>query len=86
MRPVGIALSSIGLATCAGKLILDSGLGAIAFSVAAATTLNAALFVLWMVRIKAEWVRLAADEYAKRLLETITTLDAPPATPKLLVT
>jgi C4-dicarboxylate-specific signal transduction histidine kinase len=70
----------------AGKLIVDAGQGIVAWSVIAAAALNAALFVLWTVRIRAGWVKLAADEYAKRLLETATTLDVPPATPTMIVT
>jgi hypothetical protein len=77
MRPVGITIALIGLFACAGKLIADAGQGAMSMLLIVATTLNAVLLVLWVVRIKSEWVRLAAEEYAKRLLETLTTLEPP---------
>ncbi len=71
MRPVGITIALIGLLVCAGKMIVDAGQGAMSVRLIAATALNAVLLVLWTVRIRREWVRLAAEEYAKRLLETL---------------
>lgn len=47
-----------------------------------ATTLNVALLVLWTFRFTPDWVRIAAEAYAERLLETVEAPHSPTSEPE----
>lgn len=77
LRRIGITVSLISLAACAGQLYRIRGstndqgqalMGAIAFA--------AVCLLLWVVRFTSHWVRVPADAYAERLAETVEVLGA----------
>ena len=76
MRPAGIILAFLGVLISAGIFLYRYGVvGELSAVSGAAAVVNAALLVLWLLRITPEWVRVVADEYAKRLMATCETLD-----------
>ena len=77
MKPAGIALAVIGLVACIANIVYavlhDA---AIPWVPVVGATGCIALVVFWIFRIKASWVRLAADAYARQLAESCDRLAA----------
>jgi hypothetical protein len=68
MKSAGILLAVSGLAAGIGRLVLEIVRGQpVTVTAACAAGLCAAVVVLWIVRVRPEWVRVAADAYAKQL-------------------
>lgn len=76
MRPAGIVAAAIGiaLAICAGSLawMKDDVLWIVG---AAATVIDTALLVWWVLRITPDWVFVPAKAYAERLFEACDSLN-----------
>jgi len=77
MKPLGIAIAVMGVigagVSVVRALIVDGSVPAVAI---AAMVLSAVLLSLWIFWIKPSWVRVAAEAYAQRLLESCGTLDS----------
>ncbi len=76
MRPAGITLAVLGV--LAGITAIVTNANAPTATMAApiiAAFLNVGLLVFWIFRFTPDWVRIAAEAYAERLLETA---EAPP--------
>lgn len=75
-KPFGIASSSVG--TCSSTLFAlirwNSDRSELIFN-AAAGVLSVLLLLLWLFKFKPEWVRLAGQAYAERLIGSIDSLD-----------
>jgi len=74
-KPIGLIFASLGTLSCAlftathlraEKSVLLFGLAGMVVSVT--------LILLWLFAIKPDWVRLAADGYAERLIRTLDGL------------
>jgi hypothetical protein len=85
MKPAAILLCVLGLAAClipvGQALWSNSGVSPLPAAMAISTIL---LLVLWLLRVRPSWVRLAADAYALRLLAACDQLAnaQPPAQPE----
>ena len=71
MRPAGITLALLGAVAGIAAIVTNATvpIGALAAPIIA-TVLNLGLLVLWIFRFTPDWVRIAAEAYAERLLET----------------
>ena len=77
MKPAGMTLALSGTVVCALAVIDSASHGDLSLIALGAAAVSAVLTVWWLVRINPTWVRLAADEYARRLLETCEGISAP---------
>ena len=83
MKPVGIAVAILGVIGAGVPVVraLNAD-GAVPTVAIAAMVLNAVLLLLWLFWITPSWVRVAAEAYAQRLLESCGTLDSSVAKPE----
>lgn len=88
MKPAAILLCLLGLAAClahiAQILLSDALLPPLSLAMAVSTIL---LMVIWALRVTPNWVKLAAEAYALRLLAACDQLatTAPSTTPSKLI-
>lgn len=69
MKPAGLLLGVLGFIAGVARLALELiREQPVTVSAACAAGLGAALVVLWIVQIRPEWVRVAADAYARQLI------------------
>jgi len=74
MRPIGTTLAVLGTLACFMILVFNIKTGQ-NFSIALiCSTINAPVAFLWMFRFNPDWVQIAADAYARRLLEACESL------------
>ena len=74
-KPLGIALSSTVLVVLSGLMIWDAHTGRTSAALSVATTLvNAGILAFWLLWANPAWVKIGADAYADRLLETSDNL------------
>jgi hypothetical protein len=75
MKPVGLVISVASLATLSAVNLFEAAVGDVRwFTNLTAITIIALLLTWWLLRINPNWVRLSADEYARRLLSCIDDL------------
>ena len=69
MKSAGMFIAALGIVGCVVALLyhLASSSHGVTISIAA-LMINAALFVWWVLRIRFEWVKLAAFAYARQLV------------------
>lgn len=83
MKAAGIVLSLVGLAICIARAAhtyyKSETLDPLAL---VGTIICAFLLVLWLLRVRERWVRIAAEEYSRELLSACEQLE-PLAAPKL---
>jgi ABC-type multidrug transport system fused ATPase/permease subunit len=83
LRPVGISFSIIACAIAVLRLwIVYRGTGQIDQAMLGAGAFSFVLFILWVFRFSPNWVRVPADAYAYRLIESIDSLGPAKATQK----
>ena len=83
LRALGILVSLLSLAACAGRLyMVHSSLGKIDEALAGAAAFAAIMLLLWLFRFDGDWVRVPADAYAERLSECAETIGGKITTPK----
>ena len=76
MRPIGTTLAVLGTLACFMILVCNIKTGQ-NFSIALICfTINAPLAFLWLFRFNPDWVQIAADAYARRLLEACDSFAA----------
>ena len=75
LKPYGIGLSTLALIACVSKLMVEGGARIEGGVVLAATSLSLVFLVFWIVGVTENWVRIPADAYAARLLESCEDLD-----------
>ncbi len=69
MKDTGIATSLIGLVGGLARILRDSLQGGDLTTTAFLSAgLSVCLLILWIMRVKPEWVRVAADSYARQLV------------------
>ena len=69
MRPLGLSLAALGLATTIALAIGQVRTTGAASGLSIATSaLNALLLALWVIQFSDGWVRIAAEAYARQLL------------------
>jgi hypothetical protein len=79
-KPAGIFLSALGTAASVAAIWYRPVVNVNAWLMGAVpAVLNAMLLAWWLLRINTDWVRLAAEAYAERLLATTETLKTGPA-------
>ena len=72
MRPIGIITSVLSCVVAGGWCYLQyRTTGAVSEELVGACGLALVLLLLWIFRFSAEWVRIPADAYAERLMETV---------------
>lgn len=75
MRPAGIAISLVSTAACGTLLFYEIRSGNEFLMITAISVLICAvLYFLWIFRFNTRWVWIAADAYARRLLEACDSL------------
>lgn len=75
LRPAGIASSIVGSTICALRLYFEfEQTNQIAVLAGIAGTYCFVLLVFWLFHFTANWVRIAADSYAERLVESVELL------------
>lgn len=75
VRPLGIGISALGLAVSVGALTNPSYFsGASIAMLALSAATSACLLAAWLWQIDEEWVRIAADDYSKNLLNACAGL------------
>lgn len=76
LKPIGITFSVIGLVVISAiAFVRTSGnLTMIGPMIIAGFLLNAALFLIWWVRIRPSWVKTAACSYSERLVASLERL------------
>lgn len=83
LRPLGIITSVVSLGIAVG---IGYGryqrTGAVSEPIMGAAPLSFVLLLLWLFRFTKEWVRIPAEAYAHRLLETIDGMGSKAATAK----
>jgi hypothetical protein len=79
LRPLGIVCALAGTGACTWKLVegYKNGLTLVSLPMLC-LLISGALLVVWLLVVRKEWVRQAADDYAVRLLETIDRLNPGP--------
>ena len=83
LRPMGISLSALSLASGAGWLYRMSVITGTIGTESIASLLSVfAFLLLWIFRFTTEWVRIPADAYAQRLVETVDSLKSAPSSSK----
>lgn len=76
LRPVGVTLSALALSSCVLRLWLFKGTSEFRVSDAIAGSILVSItLVFWIFSVTADWVRIPADAYASRLLETSEDLE-----------
>lgn len=75
MKPAGLILAAGGLIAAAIPIYLVRA-DTIPPVAVAASALNAALLIWWLLRIRPDWVRMAAFAYAERLLAACELLQS----------
>lgn len=69
MKATGIAMAVLGLAAGASRLITDAKEdGPLCITAIAAIAVSLMMFVIWLMRVRPSWVRLAADAFATQLV------------------
>ena len=76
LKPLGLALSASSFVACLASVWLtkdapESQTGA----AVVASSLTLIVFLFWTVLVNESWVRIPADAYAARLLESCEDLD-----------
>lgn len=85
MKPFGALFSFGGLAACALYFWLyRESFRLISVEAAAGAAINLALLLFWLLWVTQSWVRIAADAYADRLLETCDELQGKVNRPDVL--
>jgi hypothetical protein len=84
MKPAGLTLAVIAVLCCSGKILYSARTGELPIIPFAAAAGSAILMVWWAIRINPSWVRIAGEEYARRLLERCETLPAQQNTPRII--
>jgi hypothetical protein len=84
MKPAGLTLAVIGGLFCTLKIISDAQAGELSVIPFAAAAVSTALAVWWAIRINPTWVRIAGEEYARRLLERCETLQVQQSSAKII--
>jgi hypothetical protein len=80
MKPAGIFLSTLGTVASVAAIWYRPAVNVDGWLMGAVpVVLNAMLLAWWLLRINSDWVRLAAEAYADRLLATTETLKTGPA-------
>ena len=75
LRPIGIFVCVVCCITASVRLYqLYQVTGRIDEEVIGSIAFTLVLFALWLFRFSADWVRIPADAYAERLVETVETL------------
>jgi len=75
MRPAGVAISLVSTAVCGTLLFYEIRSGNESLLIKGVSTLICAvLSFLWIFRFNTRWVRIAADAYARRLLEVCDSI------------
>jgi hypothetical protein len=75
LRPVGITASIAGSIICALRLyFVFESTGEIDIFAGAAGTFSLIILMLWLFYFTKEWVRIPAESYAERLVESVETL------------
>jgi hypothetical protein len=74
-KPIGLLLASLGIVSCAlfASIHLRDEQSALIFAIAG-LAVSAMLLLLWLFVINPDWVRLAADTYAERLIRCLDGL------------
>jgi len=76
MKGTGIATSLFGLVGGLARILKDASQGGGINTVAALLAgLSLSLFVLWLMRIKPDWVRTAANSYARQLVSACEIIE-----------
>lgn len=84
LRPLGILISGSGCLTAAVLLYKSYEAAGLKEELLGALGLNLMLLLLWLFQFSSEWVRIPADSYAERLVETVDSFAkkaAPSKTP-----
>lgn len=69
MKATGIAMAVLGLAAGAWRLLADANVdGPLRITAIAAIAVSLLMFVVWLMRVRPSWVRLAADAFARQLV------------------
>lgn len=84
MKPAGLTLAVIGVLCSSAKILYSAQAGELSIMPFAAAAVSAALAVWWAIRINPSWVRIAGEEYARRLLERCETLPVQQSTSKII--
>ncbi len=73
--PIGVIAASVGVLSCAlfTATHLRAEQSVLLFGIAGAVV-SVTLLLLWLLVIKPDWVRLAADAYAERLIRSLDSL------------
>lgn len=75
LKPLGTLTAIAGLGAIVFRVVIDSLAGAVLSPIIlTAGGANLLLLILWLFWITPTWVRIAADAYAERLLETVDDL------------
>lgn len=74
MKPPGIGICLIGLAGAAAGAAFASDITTTVLAVAV-TLIDTTLLTLWLVRVNDDWVRVAAEAYADRLVKAYLGLN-----------
>lgn len=75
LRPLGILVSAASALLAGGSTYLGyRANGSLNEATTCAAVLSLLFLGLWLFRFSSDWVRLPADAYAERLLETLETL------------
>jgi hypothetical protein len=74
-KPVGLVAASMGVLSCA--IFIATHLSAeqsVLLLVVVGAVVSAMLLLVWLFVIKPQWVRLAADAYAERLIRSLDAM------------
>jgi hypothetical protein len=83
LRPLGIGLSALSLASGAGWLYRTHVITGSMGTESVASLLCVFVFLLlWIFRFTPDWVRIPADAYAQRLVESVDSLKSAPSSSK----
>ncbi len=83
LRVVGILISLLGVLACGAHIYLvHNSLGTIDEASAGAGAFSGIMLALWILRFNSNWVRVPAEEYAKRLAECAEALAENVAAPR----
>ena len=74
MKSLGIVSTLLGVAGTALRVLFDSRAGNLEPVTVGALIVNVVLFVMWVAVIDTDWVKVAADAYAERLLASCDEL------------
>lgn len=78
MKMFGIVLAGVGLATCLARLWIDwKRLNHLTVEPSVIGLCDLTLLTFWLSWVRPNWVRIAADAYADRLIETCEHLKPP---------